>query len=168
MAVDPPDVFIAESTFLAHYLDLVPEGVLRVIDTHNVDSVTFSRYTVALRPGPWRAYAAVLRHGRPPTTRPAGTNCRWGGAVARPTRRFVAHRDAHRVPRHILTGLALDVPIQCQYWTWRASRRPRTYLIGLPAVGRTTARGLHSAGRRTTSDRAWHHASALAAPEQHP
>jgi sugar transferase (PEP-CTERM/EpsH1 system associated) len=58
MEEDRPDIFISESTFMARYLDLVPEGVPRVIDTHNVDSITFSRYAEALR-GPKRAYAAI-------------------------------------------------------------------------------------------------------------
>jgi sugar transferase (PEP-CTERM/EpsH1 system associated) len=56
---DPIDFVVAESTFMARYLDLVPAGVPRLIDTHNIDSVTFSRYVMALRPGLRRAYAAV-------------------------------------------------------------------------------------------------------------
>jgi sugar transferase (PEP-CTERM/EpsH1 system associated) len=59
MMTDPPDLFVAESTFVARYLDLVPTSVPRVIDTHNVDSVTFSRYVSALRFGPRRAYATI-------------------------------------------------------------------------------------------------------------
>jgi glycosyltransferase involved in cell wall biosynthesis len=59
MMTDPPDVFVAESTFVARYLDLVPSSVPRVIDTHNVDSVTFSRYVSALRFGLRRAYATI-------------------------------------------------------------------------------------------------------------
>jgi sugar transferase (PEP-CTERM/EpsH1 system associated) len=59
MMTDPPDLFVAESTFVARYLDLVPTSVPRIIDTHNVDSVTFSRYVSALRFGPRRAYATI-------------------------------------------------------------------------------------------------------------
>jgi len=59
VSADPPDVFVAESTFVARYMDGIPAGVPRVIDTHNVDSVTFGRYATAMRPGPRRVYATI-------------------------------------------------------------------------------------------------------------
>jgi glycosyltransferase involved in cell wall biosynthesis len=54
-----PEVVIAESTFMARYLDLLPPGVPRVVDTHNIDSITFRRYVASLRSGPRRWYAAA-------------------------------------------------------------------------------------------------------------
>jgi len=54
-----PDLVIAESTFMARYLTLVPRDVPRIVDTHNIDSVTFARYVRSLPPGVRRAYAAV-------------------------------------------------------------------------------------------------------------
>jgi len=59
LATDPFDFVVAESTFMARYLDLVPRDVPRLIDTHNIDSVTFSRYVTALGSGLRRAYAAI-------------------------------------------------------------------------------------------------------------
>jgi len=58
LARDPPDVLIVESTFLARYLDPGPRDLPRIIDTHNIDSVTFGRYVRSLR-GPKRWYAAA-------------------------------------------------------------------------------------------------------------
>jgi glycosyltransferase involved in cell wall biosynthesis len=59
VASDPPDLVIAESTFMARYLTLVPEGVPSIVDTHNIDSVTFARYVHSLPLGFRRAYASV-------------------------------------------------------------------------------------------------------------
>jgi glycosyltransferase involved in cell wall biosynthesis len=56
---DPFDILIAESIFMAGYLDLVPRGVPLIIDTHNIDSVMYNRYLTTLSPGPRRWYTAA-------------------------------------------------------------------------------------------------------------
>lgn len=98
LATDPPDLFVSESTFMARYLDLVPEGVPRIIDTHNVDSVTFSRYASALPAGPKKIYASLT--------------ARKLAAFEKQT-----YRDADAVwvcsdvERTIVSGLAPDTPV---------------------------------------------------------
>jgi sugar transferase (PEP-CTERM/EpsH1 system associated) len=59
LARDPVDLVVAESTFLARYLEAIPRRVPRIVDTHNIDSVTFGRYVQSLPPGPRRWYAAA-------------------------------------------------------------------------------------------------------------
>jgi glycosyltransferase involved in cell wall biosynthesis len=54
-----PAFVLCESTFMDRYLRFVPQGVPCLVDTHNVDSVTFRRYVRSLRFGPKRAYAAL-------------------------------------------------------------------------------------------------------------
>jgi sugar transferase (PEP-CTERM/EpsH1 system associated) len=56
---DPIDLALIESTFMARYLDLLPDDVPSVVDTHNIDSVTFGRYVESLGHGPRRWYAAA-------------------------------------------------------------------------------------------------------------
>lgn len=53
------DLVLAESTFMYRYMDLFPAGVRRVVDTHNVDSVTFERYARTLAGTPRGWYAAL-------------------------------------------------------------------------------------------------------------
>jgi sugar transferase (PEP-CTERM/EpsH1 system associated) len=58
-AEDPVDMVLSESIFLMRYLDLVPRSVPRIIDTHNIDSVTYARYERTLPRGPRRWYTAA-------------------------------------------------------------------------------------------------------------
>jgi glycosyltransferase involved in cell wall biosynthesis len=53
------DVVVSESTFLARYLERVPHGIPCIVDTHNIDSVTFGRYVESMPRGPRRWYAAA-------------------------------------------------------------------------------------------------------------
>lgn len=57
---------MAVTTFMWRYLDSLPKGVPRIVDTHNVDSVNMDRYVTSLGHGPKRWYAARtaanLRH----------------------------------------------------------------------------------------------------------
>jgi sugar transferase (PEP-CTERM/EpsH1 system associated) len=59
LARDPVDVVVAESTFMARYLDRIPSEMARIVDTHNIDSLTFGRYVQSLREGPRRWYASA-------------------------------------------------------------------------------------------------------------
>jgi glycosyltransferase involved in cell wall biosynthesis len=59
VAQDPVDVVVAESTFMARYLERIPRRVHRIVDTHNIDSITFGRYVQSLAGGPRRWYAAA-------------------------------------------------------------------------------------------------------------
>jgi glycosyltransferase involved in cell wall biosynthesis len=54
-----PDFVLAESTFMEGYLRYVPAHVPILVDTHNVDSITFRRYVRSLRPGLRRMYASL-------------------------------------------------------------------------------------------------------------
>lgn len=59
LAEDPPDLVISESTLMARYLERIGRGVPHVIDTHNIDSITFTRYAQWMRNGPRRWYAGI-------------------------------------------------------------------------------------------------------------
>lgn len=50
-------VGVAVTTFMWPYLDALPQGVPRIVDSHNVDSVNMDRYITSLAPGPRRWYA---------------------------------------------------------------------------------------------------------------
>jgi glycosyltransferase involved in cell wall biosynthesis len=52
------DLALSESTFMYRYMDLFAANVPRVVDTHNIDSVTFTRYARTLRAKARRWYAA--------------------------------------------------------------------------------------------------------------
>ncbi|MGH7503791.1 MAG: glycosyltransferase family 4 protein [Longimicrobiales bacterium] len=53
------DFVLSESTFMERYFHRVPDTVPVLVDTHNIDSITFQRYVRSLKPGPRRAYAAL-------------------------------------------------------------------------------------------------------------
>lgn len=59
-------VGVAVTTFMWPYLEALPQGVPRIVDSHNVDSVNMDRYVTSLGQGPKRWYAARtaanLRH----------------------------------------------------------------------------------------------------------
>jgi polysaccharide biosynthesis protein PslH len=54
-----PDVVVAELTCMYQYARLLPRRVLRIVDTHNIDSVLLGRYAGRLRGRLHRWYAAV-------------------------------------------------------------------------------------------------------------
>jgi glycosyltransferase involved in cell wall biosynthesis len=53
------DFCVAESTFVYRYVERLDRATLRVIDTHNIDSVTMRRYATTLSSWPRRLYAQV-------------------------------------------------------------------------------------------------------------
>jgi glycosyltransferase involved in cell wall biosynthesis len=53
------DLALAVTTFMWHYLRHVGPDALRLVDTHNVDSLTMGRYVETMPFGPRRAYAAL-------------------------------------------------------------------------------------------------------------
>ena len=53
------DICVAETTFVYRHVERLDRATLRVIDTHNIDSVTMSRYATTLTSLPRRLYAHV-------------------------------------------------------------------------------------------------------------
>lgn len=53
------DVALCVSTIMSPYLRLLPAGLPRVIDTHNIDAVTYGRYARTLKPSLRSVYTAL-------------------------------------------------------------------------------------------------------------
>ena len=53
------DLVVAVTSFMWSYAGAAGPAALRILDTHNVDSLTMSRYVETLPHGPRRAYAAL-------------------------------------------------------------------------------------------------------------
>ena len=53
------DICVAETTFVYRYAERLDRTTLRVVDTHNIDSVTMARYAKTLASLPRRVYAQI-------------------------------------------------------------------------------------------------------------